>query len=144
MMSDRFQVRLAHWPVDAPLLRQIRETVFVLEQHVPVELEWDGLDVNCIHALATDHDESAIGTGRLLPDGHIGRMAVLRVWRGRGVGYRLMELLMREARRNGHPKLLLNAQVSAVPFYERFGFVARGNLFDEAGIPHVGMSLELV
>ncbi len=142
-MSDLFQVNLAHWPDDATSLRQVRERVFVVEQHVPVELEWDGIDSECAHVLATDQYGQAIGTGRLLEDGHIGRMAVLKEWRGRGVGSQIIELLMSEARRRHYPKLLLNAQINALPFYERFGFVSRGNVFDEAGIPHLQMILAL-
>lgn len=137
-MSDLFQVNLAHWPDDAASLRQVRERVFVVEQHVPVELEWDDIDSECVHVLATDKDGQAIGTGRLLEDGHIGRMAVLKEWRGRGVGSQIIELLMSEARRRHYPKLLLNAQINALPFYERFGFVSRGDVFDEAGIPASG------
>lgn len=143
-MVDIFQVNIAHWPDDAPVLREIRERVFILEQHVPAELEWDGIDVDCVHVLATDHSNRAIGTGRLLPDGHIGRMAVLREWRGQGVGSRLMERLMTEAKHRAYPRLLLNAQVSALPFYARFGFVSRGDVFDEAGIPHMEMFLALI
>jgi predicted GNAT family N-acyltransferase len=142
-MHDTFQIKRAHWPEDTGMLRQVRETVFVLEQHVPAELEWDGIDADCFHALAMSQDGQAIGTGRLLLDGHIGRMAVLREWRGRGVGKQLMELLMTEARNNHYPRLLLNSQVSAVPFYERFGFVTRGDEFDSAGIPHLEMILAL-
>ena len=142
-MNDIFQVRLAHWPQDTAMLRQVRESVFILEQHVPADLEWDGIDADCVHALAMGPDGQAIGTGRLLPDGHIGRMAVLGEWRNQGVGKRLMEILMAEANRRNYPLLVLNAQVSAVPFYERFGFVTRGDEFDEAGIPHLEMALEL-
>ena len=125
------------------MLRQVRESVFILEQHVPVELEWDGIDADCVHALAMSEDGQAIGTGRLLQDGHIGRMAVLREWRNQGVGKQLMDFLMTEARNKHYPLLLLNSQVSAVAFYERFGFVTRGDEFDEAGIPHLEMVLEL-
>lgn len=142
-MNDAFQIRLAHWPDDAAILRQVRESVFILEQHVPAELEWDGIDADCVHALAMSEDGQAIGTGRLLQDGHIGRMAVLREWRNQGVGKQLMEFLMVQARHKHHPRLILNAQVSAVAFYERFGFVTRGDKFDEAGIPHLEMVLKL-
>lgn len=142
-MNDAIQVRLAHWPEDTAMLRQVRESVFILEQHVPAELEWDGIDADCVHALATSPDGQAIGTGRLLRDGHIGRMAVLREWRNQGVGRRLMETLMAEARHRNYPRLALNAQVSAVSFYERFGFVTRGDEFDEACIPHLEMVLAL-
>lgn len=142
-MNDGFKVRLAHWPEDTAMLRQVRDTVFIQEQHVPAELEWDGIDAECIHVLAISQDGQAIGTGRLLQDGHIGRMAVLKNWRNLGVGKRMMETLMTEARRQHYPLLLLNAQVSAVPFYEHFGFITRGDVFDEAGIPHLEMILQL-
>lgn len=141
MTSKHYQVRLAHWPDDAPLLREVREDVFIREQHVPQELEWDGIDHECVHALACSDQGQAIGTGRLLPDGHIGRMAVLNDWRGLGVGAQIMRLLMREAGKKGCPLLQLNAQVSAVPFYEQFGFRCRGEVFDDAGIPHLRMVL---
>lgn len=142
-MTDSFKVSLARWPEDTDKLREVRETVFIQEQKVPAELEWDGIDAECIHALALDQDGSPVGTGRLLRDGHIGRMAVLREWRKLGVGSRMMELLMAEARRLHYPRLVLNAQVSAVPFYARFGFVTRGDEFEEAGIPHLEMVLQL-
>ena len=142
-MPDAFHLRLAHWPEDTAMLRQVRESVFILEQQVPADLEWDGIDADCVHALAIDPGGRAIGTGRLLPDGHIGRMAVLREWRNKGVGTWLMGVLMAEARRRNYPRLVLNAQVSAVCFYEHFGFVTRGDEFDEAGIPHLEMVLEL-
>ena len=142
-MNESFSVRLAHWPEDTAMLRQVRETVFIQEQHVPADIEWDGIDAECIHALAMSRDGSPVGTGRLLRDGHIGRMAVLREWRKLGVGSQMMELLMAEARRRHYPCLALNAQVSAVPFYARFGFVTRGDEFEEAGIPHLEMILPL-
>lgn len=142
-MPDGFHVRLAHWPQDTAMLRQVRESVFILEQQVPADLEWDGIDADCVHALAIGPDGQAIGTGRLLPDGHIGRMAVLREWRNKGVGTRLMGILMAEARRRNYPRLVLNAQVSALPFYARFGFAARGDEFIEAGIPHLEMVMWL-
>lgn len=142
-MNNRIELRLARWPEDAPMLREVRELVFVNEQHVPVELEWDGIDIDCVHALALNENGEPIGTGRLLPDGHIGRMAVLKHWRGRGVGSQIMKLLMDEGSRRNHSGLILNAQVSAVPFYEQFGFISRGSVFEEAGIPHMEMVLDL-
>ena len=86
-----------------------------------------------------DRDGNPIGTGRLLPDGHIGRMAVLREWRGRGVGTALLRALMEEGRKQGFERLILAAQVQAMPFYEKEGFVAEGDVFDDAGIPHRNM-----
>jgi len=139
-MTDKdFRLRLARWPQDQAALRQVRETVFVREQKVPLELEWDGLDDQCLHMLAEDRDGNPIGTGRLLPDGHIGRMAVLREWRRRGVGSALLRALMEEGRKQGFETMILAAQVQAMPFYEKAGFVAEGDVFDDAGIPHRNM-----
>ena len=136
MAEAAFRIRLANWPEDREALRLVRESVFVKEQQVPPELEWDGLDESCLHLLAEDARGRPIGTGRLLPDGHIGRMAVLEPWRGRGVGTALLRALMEEGRKRGFEQLVLNAQVSAIPFYERAGFRAKGAVFDDAGIPH--------
>jgi predicted GNAT family N-acyltransferase len=134
--GDAFTVRLARWQEAAPALRAIRHAVFVVEQHVPESLEWDDADATSLHALAVDPHAGAIGCARLLPDGHIGRVAVLARWRGRGVGTALLLRLIDAARMRGHAHVLLNAQVDAMPFYARYGFVARGDVFDEAGIPH--------
>jgi predicted GNAT family N-acyltransferase len=82
-----------------------------------------------------------LGTGRLLPDGHIGRMAVLRQARGAGVGSALLRALMQAARARGDREVMLSAQTHALPFYERFGFVAEGEAYDDAGIPHRVMRL---
>ncbi|WP_457674600.1 GNAT family N-acetyltransferase [Thiolapillus sp.] len=139
MTEAGFTLRLARWPEDRDALRLVRETVFVREQKVPLELEWDGIDDQCLHMLAEDRDGNPIGTGRLLPDGHIGRMAVLREWRGRGVGTALLRALMEEGRKQGFERLILAAQVQAMPFYEKEGFVAEGDVFDDAGIPHRNM-----
>lgn len=131
-----FTVRLCAWPGDAGDLRLVREAVFVREQGVPVELEWDGLDETAVHALAVTGRGDPVGTGRLLPDGHIGRMAVLAAWRGRGVGGALLDALMDVARRRGDRLLILNAQTRATRFYARWGFRPEGPEFSEAGIPH--------
>jgi predicted GNAT family N-acyltransferase len=138
-----FAVRLADWPRDCDALRRIRHEVFVVEQRVPAELEWDGIDGDCRHALAEDGAGHAVGCARLLPDGHIGRMAVLRDWRGRGVGAALLRLLVAEARVAGHARVALNAQTHALAFYARQGFVACGEEFLEAGIAHRAMTKEL-
>jgi len=146
MVSDpdlRFRVRPATWPRDADALRAIRHAVFVVEQHVPEALEWDGFDAECAHAIALDTTGSPIGCARLLRDGHIGRMAVLQRYRGRGVGTALLQRLIALARERGHDHAILNAQAHAQPFYARFGFVAEGLEFTEAGIPHRKMVLVL-
>ena len=116
----------------------IRFTVFVEEQGVPRDIELDEMDAACIHAVAFS-DEKPIATGRLLPDGHIGRMAVLQDWRGRGIGGRLLNALMEEARRRGHREVALSAQVHAVAFYRAHGFVEEGAEYLEAGIRHQTM-----
>ncbi|HIE55956.1 MAG TPA: GNAT family N-acetyltransferase, partial [Chromatiaceae bacterium] len=108
MTQQAFTIRPARWPEDEEQLRLVREKVFVVEQKVPLELEWDGLDSQCLHLLAEDDQGDPIGTARLLPDGHIGRMAVLKPWRGRGVGTALLNALMQEGRRRGLSVLLLN------------------------------------
>jgi len=138
-MTARFSVRPADWVVDAPKLRSIRRDVFVVEQGVPEDLEWDGIDPDCRHVLAEDSSGRAIGCGRLLPDGHIGRMAVRSEWRGRGVGAALLLQLVALAREQGFARVALNAQTRAAGFYARYGFEASGPEFDEAGIPHRAM-----
>lgn len=138
-----FSICIADWQEDSHKLRPVRETVFILEQQVPLELEWDGLDAACLHVLAADAAGNPIGTARLLPDGHIGRMAVLREWRGRGVGSALLQLLLAEARKRELRQAVLNAQTYAAGFYTKFGFQAVGEEFMDAGISHVKMVLPL-
>ena len=113
------------------------------EQGVPPDLEMDEWDSRCDHALAYSADGTAVGTGRLLPDGHIGRMAVLKDSRGKGAGAALLLALLEQARKRGHASVRLNAQVSAIGFYRRSGFEAEGTQFMEAGIAHVAMKRKL-
>lgn len=143
MSAAGWAVRPAVWERDDEALRLIRFAVFVVEQHVPEELEWDGIDAACEHAIAEDEAGSPIGVGRLLPDGHIGRMAVLREWRGCGVGGAILERLVALARERGHAVARLNAQTHAMPFYRSHGFIPVGDEFDEAGIPHRAMERAL-
>ena len=124
-------------------LRAVRETVFVHEQRVPLEDEWDALDPLCCHVIARDALGRPIGTGRLTPERKIGRMAVLREWRGRGVGDAMLVVLMDEARALDWPEVALNAQVSAEAFYARHGFIPHGERFWEAGIEHQSMRRRL-
>jgi predicted GNAT family N-acyltransferase len=138
---NEFTVRRALWGPDTEALREVRTRVFIEEQKVPKDLEWDELDEACIHALAFAGDRP-VGTGRLTPDGHIGRMAVLAGWRNRGVGAALLSHLMDAARERGDAFCELNAQVSAIGFYERHGFHVEGEEFMDAGIPHRVMRLE--
>lgn len=138
MAAHQLRVRAADWNADRAALRAVREQVFVREQGVPIELEWDEFDPLCQHVVAEAAGQ-AIGAGRLLPDGHIGRMAVLEPWRGQGVGSALLKSLLQVARDRGIRRVRLNAQSRAVAFYARHGFVAEGEEFIEAGIPHRSM-----
>jgi len=142
-MSATFTISILAWDLALPLARPVREEVFVAEQKVPLELEWDEWDERSDHAVARDASGQAIGTGRLLPDGRIGRMAVLREWRSRGVGAALMEALLQKAREQSMPRVTLHAQTHAAGFYRRFGFSEGGGEFWEAGIAHVEMTIEL-
>ncbi|MDH0337205.1 GNAT family N-acetyltransferase [Metapseudomonas otitidis] len=136
-MSE-IHVRIADWQKDNADLRRIREAVFIAEQSVSPEQEWDAEDADAVHFLALEH-EYAIGTARLLRDGHIGRVSVLKDWRGLHVGDRLLEAVIAEAERRGLKQQMLSAQVHATPFYERHGFRVVSEEFIEAGIPHVDM-----
>ncbi len=142
-MSNPFTVSLVSWHDGEPLLRVIRETVFMREQNVPEELEWDGMDHDCRHALALSLSGEAIGCGRILPDGHIGRIAVLPQWRKQKVGTAIMEALLDEARSRGFKQVDVDAQVQAIPFYHIFGFAEQGEEFIDAGMPHRKMTLQL-
>lgn len=136
-------VQILPWSQARDTARAIRYAVFVEEQGVPVELEWDDQDEPSWHAVALADDGTPVATGRLLPDGHIGRMAVLASARGTGVGATVLQALMGKAVELGYAELVLNAQTHAAPFYERAGFAASGEPFEEAGIPHVEMRKRL-
>lgn len=129
-------VRPASWHEDEGKLRQVREAVFICEQNVPAELEWDEADKTCIHALVEDAEGLPLAVGRLLPDGQIGRMAVRREARGQGVGGAVLAFLIGQARQRNFTEVWLHGQTHAVPFYEQHGFVAEGDIFMEAGIHH--------
>jgi predicted GNAT family N-acyltransferase len=133
-------IKLGDWTTLQQDAQAIRYAVFVEEQKIPADLEWDAMDALCLHAVAYDDNNQAIGTGRLLPDGHIGRMAVIESARGSGIGAAILLLLMEHARQRGQMAVQLNAQVTAESFYQRGGFTREGELFDEAGIPHVHMT----
>ncbi|MBS0423369.1 MAG: GNAT family N-acetyltransferase [Proteobacteria bacterium] len=136
-------IQVVRWEEAESVLRAIRTAVFIHEQHVPEAMEWDEFDVISVHLLARDAAGQPVGTARLLPDGHIGRMAVLKEWRGQGFGSAMLRKLLQELMQRHQQKAQLNAQTSAVPFYEKFGFRVLGEEFMEAGIPHVKMTLSL-
>ena len=147
---DRFEarqpmaeVRVGDWITLGDAARAIRSEVFVDEQGIPPELEWDAADAGCLHAVAFNAFGVAIGTGRLLVQmpgiAKIGRMAVDRGLRGNGVGRAILDALTEAACRKDIAEVLLHAQLSAVAFYSAAGFVTRGQRFDEAGIAHIEM-----
>ena len=136
------EIDLLDWDAAQREAKRIRFAVFVEEQRVPADLEMDEYDAQCIHALAYA-DGQAIGTGRLLPDGHIGRIAVLKEWRGQGAGKAMLRKLIDAARRRGHREVALSAQVHAVEFYRAEGFETEGAVYQEAGIPHQAMRRRL-
>ncbi len=128
-------VREADWTTEEQALIAVREEVFVVEQNVPVEIEIDGEDPSCRHVAALD-GERFIGTARLMPDGRIGRVAVLKEYRRKGVGSQLINALLEMARSSGCTESYLHGQMDSIAFYEQLGFVAEGGIFYEADIPH--------
>ncbi|WAR44155.1 GNAT family N-acetyltransferase [Methylomonas rapida] len=133
----------ATYDVDYEDLHYVRNLVFVEEQGIAPELEFDDQDRQCHHVIARDVDHRPIGTGRLSPEGKIGRMAVLAQWRGQGVGASLLRALLEKARGLGMAQVTANAQTSALGFYQKYGFTAEGVAFLEAGIPHQSVRLTL-
>ena len=140
------EILLKSWKeaeVDAFLVRQ---EVFILEQGVPAKLELDEFDSSAAHVLAYQ-DTHCIGTARLVnlsaKQAQIGRMAVLAKFRGKGVGKQILRKLVDLAASQGIREIILHSQVSAIPFYEKLGFQAHGDVYDEAGIAHRNMMLTL-
>jgi predicted GNAT family N-acyltransferase len=133
-----FHVKTATWQDDAPTLKQIRFEVFVTEQGVPAEQEIDQWDPLAIHAIAWVNGV-AVACGRLLPDGHIGRMAVRKPFRGKRIGAEVLLHLMARSRQRGDAESVLSAQTHAMGFYEQFGFIANGDEYLDCDIPHRDM-----
>ena len=136
-------VRVGSWAELGADAHRIRSKVFIEEQGIPAEMEFDDADQACIHAVAYNHFGAPLATGRLLEHvpgvAKIGRMAVSQSMRGSRVGKAVLDALMKAARERGYREAVLHAQVSALPFYTRSGFVSRGSVFDEVGIPHIEM-----
>ncbi|MDN3556346.1 GNAT family N-acetyltransferase [Halomonas maura] len=137
-MTGSVVIHEGDWQALGEAAGEIRRRVFIEEQAVPRDEEWDGRDPGCVHFLALV-DGRALGTARLLPDGHIGRVAVLAEARGLGIGVALMEAAVEAACRRGFTAVELAAQTHALVFYERLGFRAEGEVFLDAGIPHRNM-----
>ncbi|MFW7342541.1 GNAT family N-acetyltransferase [Pollutimonas sp. H1-120] len=138
-MGQKIKIVVGDWAACRHDAAAIRHEVFVVEQHVPPELEMDEHDRDCVHVVAYDEQGGALGTGRLLPNAHIGRMAVRLDCRGAGVGSRLLAALVDEARRRHYMEVVLSAQLHAQDFYARHGFVPEGTSYMDAGIEHVTM-----
>jgi YbgC/YbaW family acyl-CoA thioester hydrolase len=136
-------VRMGTWATLGVDARSIRTDVFIVEQGIPEQMEWDSVDPSCTHAVAYNHFGHPLATGRLIEHvpgvAKIGRMAVCQAARGSGVGRSVLDALMQFARERGYREAVLHAQVSAMPFYSRAGFVARGSVFDDVGIAHIEM-----
>jgi predicted GNAT family N-acyltransferase len=143
MIATGFTVEPATWSIDMADLRAVRTEVFVIEQQVPEDEEWDEYDERSHHIIARDDAGRPIGTGRLTPIRTIGRMAIVRDWRGKGIGDAILRVLIERARELRYPTVELHAQTHAIAFYARSGFVAFGEEYDECGIAHRSMRLEL-
>jgi predicted GNAT family N-acyltransferase len=141
--SPSFQIKEVRWQSAAPALREIRTTVFIIEQHVPEALEWDGEDDAAWHLLAITSEGESIGCARILPSGVIGRMAVLPAWRNKGVGRQLLQAAISLCRKHGQNLCKLSAQVHAIPFYQKAGFEICGPEYLDAGIQHRDMQLAI-
>jgi len=146
-----FHIELCTWDSARRNAMPIRFAVFVEEQRVPEDIELDAHDASSLHALAWSDRDEPVGTGRLLPSegeggrrvGHVGRMAVLIPWRGRGVGSAILRALVDAAQARGDMEVVLSAQVHAMDFYRAHGFVEQGDEFLEAGIAHRRMRRRL-
>ncbi len=135
-MSEKIQ--RTTWQLHEEQLSTIRYQVFVDEQKVPIELEIDGDDPLAAHVLCLV-DNQPVGTGRILLDGHIGRLAVLKAHRKQGYGNKILNHLELIAQEHGLTQVFLNAQVTAISFYEKRGYRIISDVFDDAGIPHQTM-----
>lgn len=134
--AREFTLLAADWDRDRAAIQGVRRAVFVEEQAIPENLEWDGRDATCRHVLARARDGAAIATGRLQQDGRIGRMAVLRAWRGHGVGRAVLQWLQLQAMHDGLQRVYVHAQVQVAGFYTGMGFRPQGEPFELAEILH--------
>ena len=137
-MIDNIQFITTNWKQSLQALKQIRTRVFIEEQHVPAELEWDEFDEQSTHFLVL-HDNNPIATARLKPDGQIGRMAVAKEYRNKGIGTKLLSTVLLQAKNNGYNMVYLHAQNKAINFYRKFDFITNGSEFIDAGILHKAM-----
>ncbi|MDX2507141.1 MAG: GNAT family N-acetyltransferase [Gammaproteobacteria bacterium] len=147
--ATKYYFYLTDWNTSKTRLKTIREQVFIREQGVPVELEWDDLDKSARHVLAEvklDDEKLAIGTARIIinnDQAHLGRMAVLSAWRGHGIGTKILQTCIDDCLKLGIRQIILNAQVYVIPFYQKSGFEISSKQFMDAGIAHKEMTLSL-
>ena len=137
------EVQLVSWQSHRDELLSVRQEVFVVEQKVPAEEEVDELDPVAVHFLATDSDGRAVGTARVLADGHIGRVAVLKSERGQGIGRALTEAATEYLKVQRFESAKLNSQLAVTEFYEKLGFESHGEVFYECDIAHIAMEKRL-
>ncbi len=141
-------LKTGSWQALKHLAAPLRTEVFVEEQEIPMELEWDALDDSALHAVMVNKLGQPVATGRLLQPqpkvAQIGRMAVVKALRGSSLGRQVVEALMAAAKQRGDHQVILHAQCSAEGFYKRLGFQAHGDVFQDAGIDHIEMTLSLV
>ncbi len=142
-MKTDLTIMPACWDTDQQQLIAVRTAVFIQEQQVPAELEMDGQDVNCLHVKAVNSSGLVVGTARLLPTNYIGRMCVLKDFRKLGAGGQMLSYFIDFACQHNFKSLMLNAQISALSFYQHYGFKVDSDVFIEADIEHVHMTLTL-
>lgn len=140
MTYPDLSLQIVAWHQAETALRQIREQVFMQEQSVPADLEWDGLDAEAKHLLL-NIGQQPVACARLLPTQHLGRMAVLPEWRGKGLGTRLMQCAVDYAQHQTWHAIHISAQIQALGFYQRFGFTVTSEPYWDAGILHCDMRL---
>ena len=134
-------IQQADWAVVEQEARRIRTAVFIEEQSIAVEDEWDDQDAIALHFIVYDAQQQAIATARLLSNHSVGRVAVLKAYRGHGIGRILMQQIIAQAKIEQRPRLKLSAQVHAIHFYESLGFTVQGSEYLDCGIPHVDMTM---
>lgn len=135
-----FRVQSGHWDKLEQDAKFIRKQVFIIEQNIPEDEEWDDQDMISDHFVVYDQDQP-IATARLLQNNSVGRVAVLKAYRGQGIGRMIMLEIIRQAHQQDRKFLQLSSQVHAISFYEKLGFSIQGDAYDECGIPHIKMQL---
>ncbi|MDX1916121.1 MAG: GNAT family N-acetyltransferase [Methylophilus sp.] len=143
-MKQSFTIEILTWnhPKQS-LLKAVREQVFIMEKHVPLDIEWDEHDADAIHLLALDQAQRAIGCARILESGRVGRMAVLKAWRGYGLGQALLTEAIQICRDRQMKKIMISSQTHAIPFYQKAGFVVTSEAYIDVNIWHVDMQLNI-